>query len=464
MSELPQEVSTRQQVMGVEILDNRPEDETRAAPVEDVEEHKFLGKASCIETTSLCGGGLRVIKEEAENLLQASFIRRVNYCEWVTNPMLVKKANGKWRRCIDYTNLNQACPKDCYPMPNINKLVEATFGNERLSLLDAYFRYHQVPMAPDDEENTSFYAGNEIYCYAMMPFGLKNAGATYQKMVTIMFRAQIDRNLEVYVDDIVVKSLKVEDHLANLDETFTNLRKNKMRLNPTKFLGFMVSKRGIKVNSEKIKAIEEMGPLKSIKDVQRLTGRVVALHRFVSKSANKCLPFFKIMRSATQKDESSKQKKFEWDLECQAAFDELKSYLSSLHLLTKAIDGEILCLYLRISDESISFVLVREKGKRQKPIYYTSRVLHGAKQRYSIVEKATLVVVTSARKLRLHFQSHPIVILTNQPLRQILQKLECLGRLIKWAIKLGEFEITFQQRSGIRAQALADFIVECTSN
>ncbi|GKU96676.1 hypothetical protein SLEP1_g9888 [Rubroshorea leprosula] len=297
--------------------------------------------------------------------------------------------------CIDYTNLNQACPKDCYPMPSIDKLVEAALGTERLSLLDAYSGYHQVPMAPEDEEKTSFYAGDEIYCYVTMPFG-------------------IGRNLEVYVDDSVVKSLKAKDHLVDLDETFNNLKKNRMRLNPAKcifgvesgkFLGFMVSRRGIEVNPEKIKAIVEMEPGKSVKDIQRLTGRVAALHRFISKLADKCLPFFKIM--------------------------------SSPPLLTKAIDGEILYLYLGISTEAI-------------------------KLRYPIAEKAALAVVTSARKLRLYFQSHPIIVLTDQPFRQILQKPECSRRLIKWAVELGEFEITFQQRSAIRAQALADFIVECT--
>ncbi|GKV19169.1 hypothetical protein SLEP1_g29461 [Rubroshorea leprosula] len=261
--------------------------------------------------------------------------------------------------------------------------------------------YHQVPMAPGDKEKTSFYARDEIYCYVMMPFGLKNA----------------------------VKSWKAKDHLADLDETFNNLRKNQMRLNPAKcifgvesrkFLGFMVSSKGIEVNPEKIKVKEEMEPSKSVNDVQRLTGRVVALHRFVSKSANRCLPFFKIMRSSAQKDESGKQKKFEWSPECEAAFDELKSYLSSPSLLIKAIDEEILYLYLGISDEVISFILVKEKGKQQKPIYYTSRVLHGAKKRYSIAEKAILAIVTLARKLRPYFQSHPIVVLTNQPLWQIL--------------------------------------------
>ncbi|GKV48210.1 hypothetical protein SLEP1_g55036 [Rubroshorea leprosula] len=407
----PKRIPDDRQVMGVEIIGTKLNPEERAELIAflrdnkdvfawtsanmpgiptSVSQHKLSTnplKKPVAQKRRLFGGErLTVIKEEVEKLLQAGFVRRVDYCEWVANPVLVKKANGKWRMCIDYTNLNDACPKDCYPMPNIDKLVEATSRNERLSLLDAYSGYHQVSMAPEDEEKTSFYVGDEIYCYVMMPFGLKNAGATYQKMVTIVFRAQIGRNLEVYVDDIVVKSLKVVDHLNDLEETFNNLRKNRMRLNPAKcifsvesekFLSFMVSRRGIEVNPEKIKAVVEMEPPKSVKDIQRLTGRVAALHRFISKSADKCLPFFKIM--------------------------------SSPPLLTKAVDGEILYLYLGISDEAISSVLVREEAKQQKPIYYISSVLHGAELRYPLAEKAALAV-----------------------------------------------------RSAIRAQALADFIVECT--
>ncbi|GKV50976.1 hypothetical protein SLEP1_g57654 [Rubroshorea leprosula] len=331
---IPQQIPDNQQVMGVEIIDNRPNDETRAAPVEDVEEVlvddrdpsqktqigtrlnpeeraeliAFLRANNDVfawTSADMPGIPTSAVKEEVEKLLQAGFVRKVDYCEWVANPVMVKKANGKWRMCIDYTNLNNACPKDCYPMPSIDKLVEAASGNERLSLLDAYSGYHQVPMAPEDEEKTSFYAGDEIYCYVMMPFGLKNAGATYQKMVTIVFRAQIGKNLEVYVDDIVVKSLKAENHLVDLDETFNNLRKNRMRLNPAKcifgvesgkFLGFMVSRRGIEVNPEKIRAIAEMEPPKSIKDIQRLTGRVAALHRFISRCHILVLIFSKTLK------------------------------------------------------------------------------------------------------------------------------------------------------------------------
>ncbi|GKV15530.1 hypothetical protein SLEP1_g26315 [Rubroshorea leprosula] len=458
---IPQQIPNNQQVMGVEIVDNRPDDETRAAPVEEVEEvliddrdlsrktqigtrlnpkeraeliaflranndvfawtsadmlgipksvsqHKLSTnplKKPVAQKRRLFGGErLQAIKEEVEKLLQAGFVRKVDYCEWVANPVLVKKANG----------------------------------NERLSLLDAYSGYHQVPMAPEDEEKTSFYVGDEIYCYVMMPFGLKNAGATYQKMVTIVFQAQIGKNLEVYVDDIVVKSRKVEDHLADLDETFNNLKKNRMRLNPAKcifgvesgkFLGFMVSRRGIEVNLEKIRAIAEMEPPKSVKDIQRLTGRVAALHRFISKSADKCLPFFKIM--------------------------------SSPPLLTKAIDGEILYLYLGISDEAISSVLVREEAKQQKPIYYINSVLHGAELRYPIAEKATLAVVTSARKLRPYFQSHPIIVLTYQPLRQILQKPECSGRLIKKGLRAGALLIGPE---GYRSEHALKFNFDATNN
>ncbi|GKV11390.1 hypothetical protein SLEP1_g22653 [Rubroshorea leprosula] len=307
---IPQRIPDNQQVMSVEIVDNRPEDEIRAAPVEDVEEVLIDDRDPSRKTQI----GTRLNPEERAELI--AFLRANNdVFAWTladmlgipnsisqhklnTNPLkkpvaqkqrlfggerlqaIKDKANGKWRMCIDYTNLNQAYPKDCYPMPNIDKLVEAASGNERLSLLDAYFGYHQVPMAPEDEEKTSFYTGDEIYCYVMMP------------------------NLEVYVDDIVVNSLKAKDHLADLDETFNNLRTNRIRLNPAKcilgvefgkFLGFMVSRRGIEVNPKKIRAIAEMGQPKSVKDIQRLTGRVAALYRFISKLANKCLPFFKIM-------------------------------------------------------------------------------------------------------------------------------------------------------------------------
>ncbi|GKV32843.1 hypothetical protein SLEP1_g41411 [Rubroshorea leprosula] len=393
----------------------------------------------------------------------AGFIRRVEYSEWVSNPVLVKKPNGKWRMCIDFTNLNEACPKDPHPLPNVEKLVERAAGHERMSFLDASSGYHQVQLLLDDQEKTAFYAGDAIYCYVMMPFGLKNAGATYQKLVQIIFKLQIGRNIEVYVEDMIVTSVRAEDHIDDLSETFQNLRQAQMKLNPLKctfavesgkFLRYMVSKKGIEVKPEKVLAVQQMEPPKTVKDVQRLIGRVAALHRFIARSAERCLPFFKALREP---------KNFQWTDECQSAFDELKQYLASAPLLSKPAEGESLCMYLGVTEEAVSSVLLREENKNQKPICYVSKVLQGAEQNYPLAEKAAFALVYTARKLRAYFQSHQIIVYTDLPLRKILQKPKLSGRLIGWSVELSEYDLKFQPRTTIKGQAVADFLVECIS-
>ncbi|GKV49002.1 hypothetical protein SLEP1_g55776 [Rubroshorea leprosula] len=403
------------------------------------------------------------IDEKIQKLLQAGFIRRVEYSEWVSNPVLVKKPNGKWRMCVDFTNLNDACPKDPHPLPNVEKLVEQAAGHERMSFLDASSGYHQVQLLLDDQEKTAFYAGDAIYCYMMMPFGLKNAGATYQKLVQIVFKLQIGRNIEVYVDDMIVTSVRAEDHIGNLNETFQNLRRAQMKLNPMKctfalesgkFLGYVVSKKGIEVNPNKVQAVQQMEPPRTVKDVQRLTGRIAALHRFIARSAERCLPFFKALREP---------KNFQWTDECQQAFDELKQYLASAPLLSKPAEGESLYMYLGVTEEAVSSVLLREEKKSQKPICYVSKVLQGAEQNYPLAEKAAFALVYTARKLRAYFQSHQIVVYTDLPLRKILQKPELSGWLIGWSVELSEYDLKFRPRTTIKGQVVADFLVECIS-
>ena len=209
--------------------------------------------------------------------------------------------NSKWRLCIDFTDINIACPKDSFPLPRIDLIIDATAGHELLSFMDAIFGYNQISMNPDDQENTSFVIGQGTYCYRVMPFGLKNVGATYQRLVNRMFQKQIGMSMEVYIDDMLVKSTTAELHIAHLSEAFQILREYNMKLNPAKcafgvstgkFLGFIVNNRGIEENPDKIKVVLDMSPPLSIKEVQCLTGRIAALSQFVSRASDKYQPFF----------------------------------------------------------------------------------------------------------------------------------------------------------------------------
>ena len=195
-------------------------------------------------------------------MLEADLICEVTYPEWVANVVLVKKANGKWRVCVDYTDLNASCPRDPYLLPSIDQLIDATAGHLMLSFMDAFSGYNQIKLAPEDREKTSFITHRGVYCYKVMPFGLINAGATYQRMMNKVFADQLGRNMEVYVDDMIVKSMHAETHLADLQECFKKLRASDMKLNPSKctfalgagkFLGYLISERGIEQTRKRYK-------------------------------------------------------------------------------------------------------------------------------------------------------------------------------------------------------------------
>jgi ribonuclease HI len=403
-------------------------------------------------------------KIELEKLLKAKVIREVMHPEWLANPVLVKKANGKWRMCIDFTDLNKACPKDDFPLPRIDQLVDATAGCELMSFLDAYSGYHQVFMVKEDEEKTSFITPFGTYCFIRMPFGLKNVGATFARLIGKVLAKQLGRNVEAYVDDIVVKSKQAFTHGKDLQEIFENLRKCSVKLNPEKcvfgvragkLLGFLVSKRGIEANPDKIAAIHQMEPPKNTREVQRLTGRMASLSRFLSKSAEKGLPFFKTLRGANT---------FEWTAECQQAFDDLKKYLHEMPTLASPPKGQPLLMYVAATPATVSAVLVQEEENRQVPVYFVSEALQGPKTRYSEVEKLIYAIVMASRKLRHYFLSHDITIPSAYPIGEVLTNKEVAGRIAKWAMELLPFDLKYILRTAIKSQVLADFVAEWTPN
>nr|CAN71500.1 hypothetical protein VITISV_007955 [Vitis vinifera] len=359
----------------------------------------------------------KVIRNEIDKLLEAGFIREVDY-------------------------------PDCFPLPRIDQIVDSTAGQGMLSFLDAFSGYHQILMSPADEEKTAFITPHDLYCYKVMPFGLKNAGATYQRLMTKIFKPLIGHTVEVYIDDIVVKGKTREEHVLHLQEVFHLLRKYDMKLNPSKyafgvsvdkFLGFMVSQRGIEVSPDQVKAIMETPPPRSKKELQRLTGKLVTLGRFIARFTDELRLFFLEIRKAGASG---------WTDSCQNAFEKIKHCLMQPPILSNHIPKEKLYMYLAVSEWAVSAVLFRcPSPKEQRPIYYVSRALAD-------------VETCAAQKLRPYFQAHPVVVLNDQPLRNILHKPDLTGRMLQWAIELSEFGIEFQPRLSMKGQVMADFVLE----
>jgi ribonuclease HI len=336
-----------------------------------------------------------------------------------------------------------------------------------MSLLDCYSGYHQIWMKKEDELKTSFITPSGTYCYLRMPEGLKNAGGSFSRMIAKVLHSQISRNVLTYVDDIIVKSTKQENHIADLQETFANFRQAGLKLNPEKcvfgvkkgkFLGCLVSTKGIEANPNKIEVILQMEPPNSKKGAQRLAGRLASLNRFISRSAERNLPFFEILKSAEV---------FQWGSAQLRAFEELKQYLIDLTTLTPPLPGAPLLLYVAASHSAVSAALVQEKQdgqvKRQAPVYFVSEVLSLSKKNYIELEKVLYAVLMALRKLRHYFQAYHIIVPSSQPLKDIMRNREVTGRIGKWDVELNEFSIDYVHRSSIQSQALADFIADWTS-
>ncbi|GJR32117.1 reverse transcriptase domain-containing protein [Tanacetum coccineum] len=269
----------------------------------------------------------KAIQAEVQKLVEAGIMREVYYHDRLSNPVMVKKHDVSWRMNVDFTDLNKACPHDCYPLPKIDWKVESLCGYPFKCFLDTYKGYHQIQMAESDEEKTAFHTSQGVYCYTKMPFGLKNVGATYQLLVDKDFDSHVGRNIEVYVDDLVIKSYTKAEMLRDIDETFLTLRRINMKLNPKNcmfgvvkgmFLGYMISPKGIKPCPDKTEAVLQLPSPKTIKE--------------------KCI----------------KKSDFHWTPKVEQAFKQLKQHLSELPLLVAPKPKEKLIVYLFASHGAIN--------------------------------------------------------------------------------------------------------------
>jgi hypothetical protein len=230
--------------------------------------------------------------------------------------------------CVDYTDLNKHRPKDPFGLPRIDQVIDSMAGCDLLCFLDCYSGYHQIAIKEENQEKITFITLFGAYCYTMMSFGLKNAGATYHRAIQACFKNQLNKNVEAYMDDVVVKTRNSDTLIVDLEETFASLREYQWKLSPNKcvfgvpsgkLLGFIISHHSIEANPEKISAITNMKAPTCIKDVRKLTECIAALNRFISKLREWGLLFFKLLKH---------QEKFVWTIEADQALAQLKDFLS----------------------------------------------------------------------------------------------------------------------------------------
>ncbi|XP_021824643.1 uncharacterized protein LOC110765743 [Prunus avium] len=355
------------------------------------------------------------VKEEIERLLKAGFIRTARYVEWLANIVPVLKRTGALRVCTDYRNLNLATPKDEYPMPMSDHLVDGAAKHKLLSFMDGHASYNQIFVAEEDVHKTAFRCPGAIgtYEWVVMPFGLKNAGATYQRAMNLIFHDLIGRTVEVYIDDVVVKSPSKDDNVKHLRQAFDRMRAHGLKMNPKKcafgvtagnFLGFLVHQRGIEVDKNKATAIMAAPPPRTKKELQSFLGKVNFLRRFISNLAGKIRP---------------------------------------LSPLLKLKDTE------RFNNES----------GREQAVHYLSRTLNTAELYYSPIEKLCLALYFAATKLRHYMLPSVVQIISKTDLIKYMLTWPIIrGRIGKWTMALSEFTFQYVAQKSVKGQALADFL------
>uniref|UniRef100_A0A2N9FVD9 Integrase catalytic domain-containing protein n=1 Tax=Fagus sylvatica TaxID=28930 RepID=A0A2N9FVD9_FAGSY len=375
------------------------------------------------------------ITQEVKKLLAAGFIKPIQHPRWLSNIVPVKKKNGQIRCCVDFRNLNKACPKDEFPLPNMDLLIDSAAGSTMFSFMDGFSGYNQIRMSPRDAEKTAFRTPIGNFYYTVMPFGLKNAGATYQRTMTAMFHDMIHQEIEDYVDDIVVKSKKREDHVEILRKVFERCRLYKLKMNPLKcafgvsagkFLGFLVHNHGIDVDPAKASAIATMKPPTSHKELKSFLGRLSYIRRFIPCLAAVTSTFSHLLKKGVS---------FNWSAECQEAFERIQAIMTKLPTVCAPIAGKPLRLYLASNSQAIGALVAQENDDGvEQPVYY---------------------------RLRHYFLAHKIQLMTkSHPIRSLLHRPVLSGRLAQWLLQLSQYEISTETPTAIKSQAIADLLAQ----
>jgi ribonuclease HI len=329
-------------------------------------------------------------------------------------------------------------------------------------LCDGFSGYNQIFMSSKDAEKTAFRTPIGNFYYTVMPFGLKNAGATYQRTMTAMFHDMMHREIEDYVDDIVVKSKTREDHFGILKKVFERCRLYKLKMNPLKcafgvsagkFLGFLVHQCGIDVDPARASAIATIKPPTSHKELKSFLGKLSYIRRFIPGLAAVTSAFSPLLKKGAP---------FHWSIKCQQAFKKVQDIMTKLPTVCAPIFGKPLRLYLASNSQAIGALIAQEDGSGvEQPVYYVSRALKDAESRYSGAKRSCLALIYASQRLRHYFLAHKVQLMTrSHPIRSLLQRPVLSGRLAQWLLQLSQYEIITETPTAIKSQAIADLLAQ----
>ena len=407
-----------------------------------------------------------MVKEELDKLLRVGFIYPVPYSEWVSSMVMVPKKNGKLRICQDYRQLNAVTLKDYFPLPFTDSILDAVAGHECYSFLDGFSGYNQVQIAKEDRLKTTFTTDWGTFAYKVMPFGLCNAPATFQRIMTQAFQKYLRISMEIFLDDFCVFSSKA-DHLDWLDKCLIQCAQFGISLNSEKctfgvpygkLLGHIVSAKGIATDPDKVRRIADLPRPVTVTGVRGFVGHVSYYRRYIEFFARICQPLTNLLKKPTEDTEPV------WTHECTVAFETLKQKLLTSPILIPPDWNKMFHVYVDASDVAIGSVLSQKDDKGfDHPIYYSSRQLNPAERNYTVTEREALGMIYSVQKFRHYLLGYAFVFhVDHDALKYMVNKPQLSGRIARWVLLLQEFTFTIEVRPG-KKHANADHLSRLTT-
>lgn len=388
------------------------------------------------------------VDKQVDSMLEQGIIRP-SRSPWASPIVAVPKKDGGTRLCVDYRQLNAVTLKDAYPLPHIADTLEALSGAKYFSTMDLSSGYWQVGVHPDDQHKTAFTSHRGLFEFRVLPFGLCNAPATFERLMEFVLAGLIGTSCLVYLDDIVVFSRTFEEHISRLTEVLTRLRQAGLKLKPGKcflfrreivYLGHVVSKEGIATDPSKTAAMDKYPPPKNVQELKQFIGFASYYRRFIPKFAEIASPLHRLTQKSVE---------FGWTIECQKAFEELKQRFTKAPVLAFPRFDVPFRLYTDASDYGIGAVLSQKQDGAERVIAYASRQLTKTERQQPTTEKEALAMIWSIKQFRQYLFGHKFVLITDhQPLKWLKSLKDPPPKLARWVMTLQQYDFEVEYRAG----------------